>query len=186
MTIADVQRYEYGGLAKAVQSPGIKIGALEKLATDLGVTPDGDGFVQGTLASEAGINRATGVYDGKYQDAKNTTNVGDLYGHYAGTIFGGLTPAEIAKFEAEFNPFAGESFGDIKQEIAKSEALLEAQKNGYIITPVEEADAKDVLRRYGKMMQLTETFEQIRFEALRPAAADEFRVKSLKELAENL
>ena len=189
MTIADMQRYKYGGLAAKFlkENPALSIGSLEQLASDLGIEDSARGFIEGAASSEEGIKRATSVYYTKYQEAKEDTNIKELYNFYEDefikTYIGNI---KSTKLKDEINKHSRKKLKDIVNEAKKAKYILDGEESGVTYTPAVIQDAKDTLDKYKKTMSILAFAEEAYFERLRASASQRTFKKMFEEIADKI
>jgi hypothetical protein len=180
MGLEDLTRYQYGALAgRLLQSEegGAYIGgALEQLASDLGIEKSAEGFIHGSMASERGLELAAGSYAGKYEKAIGELTVKGLYDAYKEYFEGNLSneEKEIVKKKYDTNDT---NIGELKKKIAK---LRHNEKSP---DAKERENAKKELENYKDIISMFMIIQDNLYKNLLPKAIERTNHARLKMLA---
>lgn len=128
----DLRTYQYAGIASQLyeesQDP-ISAGiSLEKLAKDLNCSDDLKPFIEGTLASKEGIERATVAFANKYQKAYKNATIGDLWDLYGSSAE--LNEKEKSIYSSIINPIQNSKLEDLKKDFNKLKKEFEENMKG--------------------------------------------------------
>ena len=190
MRLKDLKRHEAGELARRLFKSGekdIANGALETLAYDLGIISRAEGFIQGTLASEKGIDTATGIYSQKYHEILEGLTVNDLSTHYDQILKGYLSEEGAEPIRAEFNRFSGQTYGDIIKQVTRANYVVQGEsEDRYDFSEEEVWDARVTLERYKGLITSMNLLDDIKFENLRPRAAKRTHEAGLEDFSKGL
>lgn len=188
MPIADVIKYRGGALAgKLYESNSPHVGgALEELAVSgFGWSrDDAEGFVKGTMESDAGIKKAIGIYSGKYNDAFDGVSDTDLLTEYDPVLSDPdyVDPADLPTLAHILNG-AGANFKTISDDVRDAQYILKGRDTN-VFTPAQIAAAETTVATHGKLVNLVGVLEDVQMERLlRPGAARVTHRDLLKGLA---
>ena len=180
MVLEDLTRYQYGALtSRLLQSEegGAYIGgALEQLASDLGIEESAEGFIHGSMASEKGLKVAGSNYAGKYEKAIGELTVKELYDTYSEYFEGNLSneEKEIVKKKYDTNDI---NIGELKKKIAK------LQHNKKSPDAKERENAEKELENYKDIISMFIIIQDNLYKNLLPKAIERTNQAKLKMLA---
>ncbi len=171
--LEDLVLYQYADVALRHASdeknaPFAK-GALEKLCDEFGkVLGDKkdilDGFKEGALVSEQGINTAINNYAGKYQKALGSMDVTEFYDVRSGIFKSILGEEEFNKSKEVFGKYEGQTVGSITKKITQSQAIL-ADKTG-LFDDKKKEEAKKIFEKLAPIYNLIQLAEKRNYEEL--------------------
>lgn len=180
MALEDLTRYQYGALSarlsQSEEGSSYIGGALEQLASDLGIEESAEGFIHGSMASEQGLKMAAGVYAKKYENALGELKISELYNFYKKDIDKYLEDDEkeiISKKYASDNT----NLGDVKKKIAKIQHNLKSPDEK------ERKDAEKAMKEYQNISILLHIVQDEQYKNLLPKAIERTNKNLLKNLA---
>jgi hypothetical protein len=179
MALEDLTRYQYGSLAARLlqsQDGGLYVpGALEQLASDLGIKESAEGFIQGTMASEKGLETAVMTYAGKYEKAMGELTIKELYNTYKKCFEGNLSYEEKEIVDKKYS-FNEAKVGEMKKKIAKLQHQAKSPDEK------EREKAKKELEEYQDLVYLFTIVQDNLYKNLLPKAIERTNQMRLKEL----
>jgi len=190
MSLEDLTRYQGAGLAASLarseEGQRYLSGALEQLAEDMGVSESARGFIDGALSSDEGIKAVLGSYGQKYQESKNSLNVGELFSSYEDVLNSYLENQEdSAKIMGEVNKYSEENYGNIMKKIFSAKHVIDGEGK-YDFSNDEKESAKRTIEQYGNLVEILGTLESARFESLRLKAVEKTNKLKFKQIASKL
>ncbi len=178
----EMKKFQYGGLAGRFLSEkdlaGAK-GSLEGLAKDLGFGPELQGFIEGTFASEKGIEKAVGTYMAKYQEFKGKSTVKEL-GTYYDQLIDEYLESKSPEAKAELDQYQTEAYGDILRKVTQAQEKIKSKTGNF--SQQDKDDAQKVLDKYNKVVAILETMEEVTFDKLATGVTKNVRKKELQSL----
>ena len=180
MALEDLTRYQYGSLAgRLLQSKEGQMytpGALEQLASDLGIEESAEGFINGAMASKEGLETAVMTYAGKYEKAVSELTIKDLYNTYRECFEDGLSDEEK---EIVKNKYVSSdvNVGEIKEKISKLQHQAQSPDEK------EREKAKKGLEKYQDVIQMLVIIQDNLYKNLLPKSIERTNQGRLKELA---
>ena len=187
---SDFEKYQFGALAAHMlaskENSRYAPSALEVLAGEKGLNlgEEALGFIRGTQASEKGIQTASNVYGGKFEEKRGKYSPADLAGWYA-PLLNGLELKEKEKITGILGD-NNETLENITKKQKKASHIVEGEDIEGLYSKEQVADAKKILEKYQKLSVVLSILDNYKFESLRPDVIDEARKKDLKELASRL
>ena len=181
MALEDLTRYQYGSLAgRLLQSKDGQMyapGALEQLASDLGIEESAEGFIHGAMASKEGLETAVMTYAGKHGKAEGELSVKDFYNIYKEFFEDGLSneEKEIVKSKYVSNDV---NVGEIKGKIA------ELQHDAGSPNAEKRKKAEKELEKYQDIIQMFAIVQDNLYKNLLPKAIERTNQTRLKMLAQ--
>ena len=187
----EYEKFRYGGLAAWLlgreQDSKYATGALKVLAGpgELDVGEDRWGFVEGTLASSEGIQRASGNFAKRFYSAMDSSKISDLAGNswYSPTLEG-LTDEDQASIRGTLGNFGNTTFGGMEKSLKRDSWILQAPEGEK--TPEEKEQAQARITRYKPAVETLKRIDGYAFENIRQKAVDETRVTELSQYAGSL
>ena len=181
MAIEDLTLYQGGALAgRLLQSEDGQSylgGALEQIASDLGLEESAMGFINGSMASEDGIKVAVGTYNKKYEDALGELSVKDFYEFYRDGFEKGLNDEEKETLRKKYDSNKS-NIKDVKGKIAKLQHQMKSPDE-----KEREAATKE-MEKYSDIMNLLVINQDILYMNLLPKAIEKTNMRRIKELAQ--
>ena len=174
----DINRYQYGALAARLlgeKQSNYAVGALEQLASDLGVDESAKGFVDAAMSSEKGIEIAIMTYAQKYQEAEGKLTVGQFYNNYKGILenYLGNDEKEILAKKYSGNDT---SMKEIQLIISKAQHNLKSPDEK------DRKDAEKAMEKYQDIAGLMQVILDEQYKNLLPKAIE----RTNKRILENL
>jgi len=176
-----VERYEYAVLAGRLQHSrddsqrDLVPGALYALGNRFGVTNDDlDGFVDGTLASRQGIEKAIGTYIRKYGEAEQALSLRD-YHEFVGGNADYLQNNDVVT--RVLDEFGGENLSQLRERIAGLSHDSQHPTNGELKT-----SATQELERYDNVLNLLQIMQDARYAIMLPEAVHRTNRRRLQQL----
>ncbi len=176
--IDDMNRYQYGALAARLlgeKQSNYAVGALEQLASDLGVDESAEGFVNAAMSSEKGIEIAIMTYAQKYQEAQSKLTVNQFYNNYKEVLEGYLGNDEKEILAQKYNG-NNTSMKEIQLIISKAQHNLKS--------PDEEdrKSAEKAMEKYQDIAGIIQVIQDEQYKNLIPKAIE----RTNKRILENL
>ncbi len=172
--LEDLVLYQYADVALRLASdeknaPFAK-GALEKLCDKFGeVLGDKkgilDGFKEGALVSEQGINTAINNYSGKYQKALGSMDITEFYNVRSGILKSVLGEDEFNKSKEVFEKYKGQKVSSITDEVEQAQARLQ-DKKGLNFNEKQKEEAKKILEKLAPIYSIIQFTEKRNYEEL--------------------
>jgi len=189
MTIANMTKFEKGGLAGLLASEG----AIQDSRNALEALKNTDGFILGDsdplwtviMASDSGIKQAAGLYSKKYHEAMEDSSFSDLKAHYDGTLTRLLGAgsdeynAAIAEFDRVHGKRKHPTYGAIASKMRKATAIIKNKKD---FSEDEVNGALSTARNYQKIYGTISALEDSKMTNLIPAVRDKTIGEELKGL----
>lgn len=184
--LSDLKTFAYGGVAgKFLMNEdldGSQI-SLEKLASDMKIDKDSKlaGFLQGTYASEKGIQTASTVYANIYQTSIGKSTIGNLwsfYGESAKKYLGDLK----SKADEEIAKIAGTEYEKIRDKYLAAQEIFKSKTNNFSKEQKENAE-KD-MKKYAKAVNTLEIMNKLFLRPYENNVEQEKDVRLLKSLYE--
>ena len=180
MALEDLTRYQYGSLAgRLLQSEEGRAyvnGALEQYASERGIEESAEGFIQGSRASEKGLEIAAMNYARKYEKAMGELTVKELYDTYEEYFGDGLSneEKEIVRKKYEAN---NTNVGELKKKIA------ELQHDEKSPNAKKRKEAEKELENYEDITSMFAIIQDNLYKNLLPKAVERTNQARLKMLA---
>ena len=181
MALEDLTRYQYGALAgrllQSKENQAYVPGALEQLASDLGIEETAEGFIQGSMVSDKGLQTAVMTYAGKYEKAMSDLTVKELYSTYKECFKGELSNEEKETIDKKYL-FNSTNVGEIMKELAKLQHKAQSPD------AKEKESAKKELEKYQDFTQMLMIIQDNMYKNLLPKAIERTNQERLKMLAQ--
>jgi hypothetical protein len=177
-TISDMNRYQYGTLAARLlgeKKSNYAVGALEQLASDLGVDESAEGFVNAAMSSEKGIEIAIMTYAQKYQEAEGKLTVSQFYNTYKDVLENYLGDNEKEILAQKYNG-NDTSMKEINTIISKAQHNLKSPDEE------ERKSAEKAMEQYQDIVGLMQVILDEQYKNLVPKAIE----RTNKRILENL
>ena len=174
-----------GALASAKDERGVKL-SLDKLVDNLGGREDMKGFVKKVYGEPRGDKLVADYFSGEYDKILGDSKVEDLRGlykpYFESYFKEGAEGEEGAREKAYaiFDKFKDDKYGSIRKKVEKAKAIREAGESAFGKDEVE--DAEKTLKKYSKIYNLINIFEEDRITKL----AEPIGKDSRKQLANEI
>lgn len=188
-TLEDFTKYQYGALAaRLAQSKegDYAQSALEVLAgaNGLNLGEEALGFVKGAMASKDGINTATNIYNGKFEEKRKAYKPLELAGWYS-SVLSDLGEDERKAILMSLGEH-DETLESITQKIEEARYIIKAPEKSGLVTPEQRVQAVKTIKKYNNVYAVLQTLDKYKFESLRPDAVNATRKSELNGLAKKL
>ncbi len=189
----EYEKYRYGASARWFLSRGeaeakYAAGALRVLAEKDGLNlgEEAEGYIEGAVASQEGITKATKIYSKKF-DEKLDSKASNIPTHpwYAPAL-AGLKPETADRYKGFFSSLGDVSIKKFEEEAARSQIILNSPENLDLFTSEQRQKAQEVLNRYRNALIAKHTLDEYLMENLRDRAVEATRKSDLEDLAKKL
>jgi hypothetical protein len=137
------------------------------------------GFLQGTYASEKGIQTASVVYANVYQEARGKLTIGKLWGFYSENATKYLGDLK-AKADEEIQRYAGTEYEKIREKYAAAAEIAKSKTNNF--TKEKKENAEKDLKKYEKVVNTLEIMEKLHLRPYENNVEQERDIRLLKQL----
>lgn len=188
----EFEKYQYGALAahlassKDPETARLAGGTLELLAgkDGLNLGDDAVGFIEGTQASDKGVQRAINIYAGHFHEKMSKYKPAQLSSWYAPALKGldedtrGILLGELSNHQ--------ETVGQIENKVHEAQYVLgdEAPEGFHSQEEIDRAQKTQL--KYNGVLLVMHTLQRYVFENLRSESVNANRLKELKDLAGKL
>jgi hypothetical protein len=186
--LEDIALYQYADVAARMhsneQTQQFAVGALEKLVSDfekvLGDKKDIiQGFKAGALATQEGVQIATGIYAGQYKKALEGLNFSEFYDLRLKQLTSILGKEKAEKAKEAFAKYEGQTLGSVIKEYEQAEAILK-DKTG-LFDEKKKKEAKETKEKWQYLHNIVNSVELWNYFELLPGAAKSVFKNSLSE-----
>ena len=175
--IEDMNRYQYGALAARLlgEKQTYAVGALEQLASDLGVDESAEGFVNAAMSSEKGIEIAIMTYAQKYQEAQGKLTVSQFYNNYKEVLESYLGDSEKETLAKKYDG-NDKSMKEIQTIISKAQHNLKSPDEK------DRENAEKAMEKYQDIAGIMQVILDEQYKNLLPKAIE----RTNKRMLENI
>lgn len=175
----DMNRYQYGALAFRLlgEKQHYSMGALEQLASDLGVDESAEGFVNAAMSSEKGMEIAIRTYAHKYQEAEGKLTVSQFYNNHKETLEGYLGEDKKAKLAEKYNG-NNTSMKEIQIILSKAQHNLKSPDEK------DKKDAEKIMEKYQDIFGIIQIIQDEQYKNLLPKAIERTNKKMLENFVD--
>ena len=187
--------YKYAALAMRLgaseESSRYAPSALEMLAGSQGLNlsqESRDYHAAFGPMSEEQVQSATQIYSKKFEKARGEYKPSELASTWYSGVLSSVGEEDKGKIVAELGKY-DETLASITKKIKKASRVLVSQKDDDFkdeYTPEQVTEARAVMEKYQKVMNVIGVLDNYVFEGLRPNAVNESQKKDLKGLASQL
>lgn len=192
MNLENMTTFQEGELARRLFESGetnLANAAIYNIGDQIKGEKDKDiaeGYRQGTFETDESIKKAAEFFSARYHQAMSSATVNDLSTHYNRILRNYLTEEEANSIRNEFSLYSGETYGDIIKNVARANYVLEGLEKGLEFSEEEIEAAEVTMAKYDSLRKTISLLENIKFENLRPRAANKAHKTSLKGSAGKL
>ncbi|MCK5044084.1 hypothetical protein KAR52_03725, partial [Candidatus Pacearchaeota archaeon] len=151
------------------------IGALEQLASDLGVDKSAEGFINAAMSSEKGIEVAIMTYAQKYQEAQSKLTVSQFYNIHKEVLESYLGDKEKEILASKYSE-DNTSMEEVQSVISYAQHNLKSPDEK------ERTDAEKTMEKYQSIAGIMQIIQDEQYKNLLPKAIE----RTNKRILENL